>query len=327
MTVSTKQAFVEDVALDIGDFLTVTQTNKVSEVIEEKLIGYELTERNTEVDSDSLDLLKIFLDSKRIEGRSEKTIDRYSYILERMIREIGTPVNKMTVFHLRGYLMDLKNQGLQASSLEGIRSVMSSYFGWLWKENLIPTNPCANIGSIKSQKKIRHPYSAVDIQKLKDGCKSQRDKAIISFLLSTGARISEVCSLNRDDIDFTALECTVLGKGNKQRTVYLDEVTAMELNNYLERRTDKSWALFSGKGTERMTPHGVRKMLDDLGKATGVENVHPHRFRRTLATNLINHGMPIQEVAMILGHENINTTMKYVYLDKNNVKNSYKKYA
>lgn len=326
MTVSTKKAFVDEVALEVGDFLTVTQTNQVSDIITDKLSGYELTERNNEVDAGSLDLLKVFLDAKKIEGRSEKTIDRYSYILERMIREIGAPVEKMTVFHLRGYLMDLKKQGLQESSLEGVRSVMSSFFGWLWKENLITTNPCANIGSIKSQKKIRLPFSMVDIQKMKKGCKSQRDTALICFLLSTGARISEVCALNMNDVDFAELECTVLGKGNKERTVYIDEVTAMELQTYMLTRKDKSDALFAGKGTKRMTPHGVRKMLADLGKKTGVENVHPHRFRRTLATNLIQHGMAIQEVAMILGHENINTTMKYVYIGKNNVKNSYRKY-
>lgn len=328
MTMAAKQQLVTDVAKDIGDFLTVTQTNSVSEVLTDKLTAYELIEVHAgETDPDSLNMLEIFLDAKRIEGRSVKTIGRYSYILERMIREIGIPISKITVHHLRSYLMTLKKSGLQDSSLEGVRSVMSSFFGWLWKENLIQSNPCGNLGTIKVQKKIRRPYSATDIEKLKKGCTNQRDRAVICFLLSTGARISEVCALDMSDVNFGQLECTVLGKGNKERTVYIDEVTAMELQNYLLTRKDSSLALFAGKGTKRMTSHGMRKMLTELSKRTGVENVHPHRFRRTLATNLIDHGMPIQEVAYILGHEKIDTTMKYIYIDQTNVKHSYQRYS
>lgn len=328
MTVQAKQQLVTDVVEEIGDFLTVTNTNKVGDVLTEALTGYDLIEISPQqIGQTSLNYLQLFLDAKRVEGRSEKTINRYSYALEKALQAIGTPVDKISVFHIRSYLMEEKKRGLQDSSIEGLRSVLSSFFGWLWKEGLLKSNPCANIGPVKCQKKIRLPYSSVEIAKLKKVCHTQRDKALLAFMLSTGARISEICALDIKDVNLNSLDCTVLGKGNKQRTVYIDEVTAMELQNYIQTRTDGSPALFAGKGTKRMTPHGVRKRLTDLGAEAGVKNVHPHRFRRTLATNLINHGMQLQEVALILGHENINTTLKYVFINKANVENSYRKYA
>ena len=224
------------------------------------------------------------------------------------------------------YLMENKQRGLSDRSVEGLRSVLSSFFGWLWKEGLIRSNPCANVSTIKYKKQIRLPYSPVELELIKRACRTPRDIALVSVLRSTGARISEICDLNRGDIDLELREGTVLGKGNKERTVYLDEIAAAELKAYLETRTDDHPALFTGKGTERMTPHGVRFFLKTIEKRSGVPNVHPHRFRRTLATSLILHGMPIQEVAIILGHENINTTMTYVHIDKVNVKASYSKY-
>lgn len=204
---------------------------------------------------------------------------------------------------------------------------LSSFFGWLQKEGLIPANPCANLGAIKCAKVVREPYSATDIERLKEACSSLRDRAIIMFLLSSGCRISEVCGLNRNDIDMASAECTVLGKGNKERVVYLDSVALMLLRRYLASRKDAHNALFVGLRGERLQPGGVRAMLKQLEAKTGVPNVHPHRFRRTLATNLIARGMPIQEVAAILGHDKLDTTMKYVYLEKSNIKNSFAKYA
>lgn len=328
MTVQAKQQLVTDVVQEIGDFLTVTNTNKVGDILTEALTGYDLIELTPQqIGQTSLNYMELFLDAKRVEGRSEKTICRYSYTLEKALMAIGTPVDKITVFHIRTYLMDEKKRGLQDSSVEGLRNVLSSFFGWLWKEGLLPKNPCANIGPIKCQKKIRLPYSPVELQKIRNACKTSRDKALVAFLLASGARISEVCALDIKDVNFRDLDCKVLGKGNKERTVYIDTVTAMELQAYLEQRTDNSAALFAGKGTKRMTPHGVRERLKDIGEAAGVENVHPHRFRRTLATNLINHGMQLQDVALILGHENVNTTLKYVFIDKANVENSYRRYA
>lgn len=328
MTVQAKQKLVNEVAEEIGDFLTVTNTRKVSAVLENQLDQYDLIElKPDKISAGTKDLLQVFLDAKRVEGRSKKTIDRYSGMIEKALYDIGVPADQIDVFHIRAYLMQEKNRGLQDSSIEGIRSILSSFFGWLCKEGLIKKNPCANIGAVKCQKKVRPPYSAAEIERLKNACKTVRDKALICFLLSTGARISEVCDLNRGDICYDSLECNVLGKGNKERTVYMDEVTAMLLKEYMATRTDQFEALFIGKGSKRLTPHGVRDRLTKLGKRAGVDNVHPHRFRRTLATNLTGRGMPVQDVAVILGHENINTTLKYVHINTDNVKAAYRRYA
>ena len=326
MSIASKQMFLEAVEKQLGEILTASDTRQAMRKVTDVLSDYDL-ELVVKRNADSNDCLKAFIDAKKIEGRSEKTIKRYEYILGRFFEAVGISSREVTTYHIRGYLMDNKERGLADRSLEGIRSVMSSYFGWLWKEGLIERNPCANVGAIKCAKKIRLPYSSEDIERLKEMCGTIRDKAIISFLLSTGCRVSEVCALNRDDVDLNSLECKVLGKGNKERTVYFDKVTAMLLNRYILTRDDISPALFIGKGSKRLTAQGMRYMLKKVSEKANVENVHPHRFRRTLATNLIDRGMPIQEVAAVLGHDKIDTTTDYIYIEKENVKSAYRKYA
>lgn len=328
MSITAKQYLIKQVGHELGDTLTANDLQLVQQKLNQILSMYEVDDlSDSSVDGEADDFLKAFLEAKEIEGRSQKTINHYNYIITRMMQELNTPIRRITVFHLRNYLMAKKSRGIQDKTLEGMRSVFCSYFGWLQKEGLLPDNPCANLSPIKCAKKVRTPYTDVDIEQLKESCWCSRDKALISFLLSTGCRISEVCSLNRDSIDFFSCECTVLGKGNKERTVFIDDVTAMLLQRYLSERSDGCDALFIGKGTERMTPGGILARLHNIANKACVDNVHPHRFRRTLATNLINHGMQIQEVASILGHDKLDTTLKYVYIDKTNVKNAYKKYA
>ena len=273
------------------------------------------------------DMLDAFISAKSIEGRSAKTLERYRYILTKALQFMKVDERRTTVHHLRSFLMAERKRGVSDSTLEGYRSIFSSYFNWLQRESLIDKNPCVNLGPIRYQKVVRLPYSDVEIERLKEACDDVRDKALICFLLSTGCRISEVVSLNKQDIDLQNLQCTVNGKGNKQRIVYIDNVTRMNLRRYEISRGDASQALFAGKGSDRMTPGGIRKMLKTVGRAAGVDNVHPHRFRRTLATNLINRGMPIQEVAKVLGHDKLDTTMRYVYLDDRNVQVAYRKYS
>lgn len=326
MSIAARQVFLKDAEKAFGAVLTVEQLHRIMPLLGETLAGFEV-EQTVCMDDAGGDLLRAFIEAKEVEGRSPKTLNRYSYLIKNFLNACGTQTQKITVYHLRSYLMSEKRRGINDRTLEGLRSVLSSYFGWLQKEGLIQANPCANLGAIKCQKVVREPYSPTDIERLKEACSSLRDRAIISFLLSTGCRISEVCGLNRSDIDMTAAECTVLGKGNKQRIVYLDSVTIMLLRRYFNSRKDIHKALFVGLRGERLEPGGVRAMLKVLEQKTGVQNVHPHRFRRTLATNLIAHGMPIQEVASILGHDKLDTTMRYVYLDKTAVKNSYTKYS
>lgn len=327
MSVESKQMLLHDVERKLGNILTMNQAEEVMTIISEQLGCYDLERSESEVeDIEGKELLEAYISSKKIEGRSPKTLERYRYAIEKMMEKIDVPIRKISVFHIRKYLSEEKERGISDSTLEGVREVLSAYFGWLHKEGLISNNPVANLGTIKYKKVKRIPYSSIDIEKLKENCDCIRDKAIVCFLLSTGCRISEVCVLNRDDIDYEAKECMVLGKGNKERTVFMDDVTAMILKRYDDSRTDNNEALFIGKRGNRLTPHGVRYMLHKVADKADVENTHPHRFRRTLATNLIDHGMPIQEVATILGHDRLDTTMKYIYLSKSKVKNSYRKY-
>lgn len=328
MSICAKQLLLHDIEKSIGSVVTIEQLGQVMQMISENFSRYDVEQVPIEGDDiESGELLEVFLNAKRVEGRSHKTIERYRYIIKKMYETVNVPVKKMSVFHMRNYLANEKRRGVSDGTLDGVRQVLSAFFGWLHKEGLIQENPIANIGAIKSIKKVRKPFSGMDIERMKEVCTCDRDKAIISILLSTGCRISEICALNRDDVDFYKMEILVLGKGDKERVVYIDEITSMMLKRYFLQRTDLHEAMFVGKGTERMAPGGIRRMLKKVEAKSGVENVHPHRFRRTLATNLINRGMPIQEVAAILGHEKIDTTMKYIYTDRRNVKHSYGKYA
>lgn len=312
---------------EFNNTLSATTTDNILKTIADQLDLYNLEPiGESDLDIVSNDMLDSFLTAKRLEGRSEKTLERYKYIISKLLVFTKTPVRSITVYHLRRFLMEMKQRGNADSTIEGVREIFSSFFNWLQKEHLIENNPCNNLAPIKYAKKIRLPFTNAEIEKLKQSCKTTRDKAIVCFFLSTGCRVSEVVSLNRDDVDLKNLQCRVKGKGNKERVVYIDDVTALILNRYFSEHTDNLQPLFIGKNKKRLQPGGIRRMLVKLGQRAQVENVHPHRFRRTLATNLIHRGMSIQQVAKILGHEKLDTTMKYVYLDNNTLKFSYNKF-
>lgn len=332
MPITERQMLLNKISQSLSDKLPEKDLNAVMQIVTQHISGYEISNPPVQIsgaypDLASSEYVETFLMAKRIEGRSEKTIEHYRYCIENMLKAVNVPVSSINVYHIRKYLLEEKNRGISDSTIEGNRSVLSCFFGWLNKEGLLPTNPVSNISTIKCAKKIRKPLSDIDIEQIKEACGDDRNRAIFFFLLSTGCRISETCALNRDSIDFSNLECKVLGKGNKERTVYLSSVAAMMLKRYLNSRKDSFPALFIGKGSERMTPGGIRFMFKQVAERAGVDNLHPHRLRRTLATNLINHGMSIQEVAQILGHEKIDTTMKYIYTSQDNVKAAYRKFA
>lgn len=328
MSIAAKQVLLKDVEKKLGERFVVNDVNSIMQMLTETMSAYEVEQViDTSTDSESEEFLKAFLDAKRIEGKSDKTIKRYEYVIKRMYDAIKVPIRKISVFHFRSYFTEEKKRGVSDSTLNGIRQIFSAYFNWLQKEGLLVQNPIVNLNAIKSTKKVRKPYTSVDIEKLKECCENNRNKAIISILLSSGCRISEICGLNKEDINFVTKEIVVFGKGKKERTVFIDDVTVMQIKRYLMERTDDEEALFIGKRGNRLTTGGIEKMLHKVAEKAEVDNVHPHRFRRTLATNLIDHGMAIQEVAAILGHEKLDTTMKYVYINKSNIKNSYNKYV
>ena len=330
MPIEAKISLMNKTEKGLSSQVTVDNMNTMLRILADTLQEYDVFELNQQaVQSD--DLLECYLEALKVEGRSPKTLERYEYVIRRLMDSVKVPTRQVTVYHVRSYLSAEQKRGICEGTLDNLRQVFSAYFGWLHREGLIERDPTGNLDPIKCAKKRKQIYSPIDIEKLNEMCGkmrySIRNRALVSFLRSTGCRISEVTELNRDDINLQTLEVVVTGKGDKQRKVYMDEVSGMLLKAYLESRKDDNEALFAGARGERLMPNGVRSMLKDLAKLAGVEHVHPHKFRRTLATNLNRRGMPIQEVAAILGHEKLDTTMKYIVLDKSQVKNSYRKFA
>ena len=326
MAIEAKVMLMNELERDLANTLTVVQMSTVMASLANKLTMYSL-ECNTNSASEPDDLLDAYLSAKTVEGKSEATIIQYRYVIGRLMASVNVHTKSITVYHLRKYLADEGARGISARTLENYRQTFNAYFNWLQRENLIINNPCRNLGKVKYPKKKKSIYNSADIERMKYNCKTLRDRAIICFLKATACRIGEMTSLNRDDVNLEKMECKVFGKGSKERIVYLDDVACMLLREYLDSRTDNYPALFIGKGTSRLSKHGVQNMLRKLGVTSKVKHLHAHKFRRSTATELIRHGMTVQEVAAILGHDKLDTTMEYVVLDQTDIKNSYRKYA
>ena len=324
--IDAKISFVEQLKDQLKDQLTMEQISRMMSAAYRILDRFEMSEIPDE-ETETDDMLNSYVSALKVECRSQKTIDRYVYIIGKLMDFAKVPTRRVSVHHLRNFLTQEKERGICENTLEGYREIFSAYFNWLQRESLIDKNPCVNLGVIKVPKKEKKTYTDAELERLNWFCGNIRNRAILHFLRSTGCRISEVTELNRDAVNLEALECVVHGKGNKERTVYLDEVAGMLLQQYLNERKDDVPALFVNRLGDRLKPGGVRMMLNDLAEKAQVEHVHPHKFRRTLATDLTRHGMPIQEVAKILGHEKLDTTMKYVVLNKDDIKASYRRFT
>lgn len=330
MAVEDKVTLLNSIKNISADILTQNQADQMLGLIADELGRYDIEMQ--ECDRSNDDCLDIYLAAKYSEGKSPETLFQYKYKLTCLMKRVKVPTKEITVYHLRKFLSDEKARGISDETLKDDKYCFSAYFNWLFREGLIPRNPVANLGAIKGKKVIKPAYQATDVERLKRACRNLRDLALISFLSATGCRVGEVVRLNRDDIDLQNYQCKVLGKGDKERMVYFDSVTAMVLREYLESRTDNYESLFPGNAyrdrSNRLSAQGIRRVFTTLRKRAGVDaRVHPHKFRRTLATNLIHKGMPIQEVAAILGHEKLDTTMKYVVIDQTDVHHHYNKYA
>lgn len=324
-----KQMYLQDLEKLLGSILTVDELHQVMIKADEALIDYEVTSAPSGGggDSDSDDLVRYFLDAKQAEGKSPKTIRHYSDVLRYLRNYTGITFQRMTIYHIRDYLTKERERGISPRTLNGYRSVYSSFFGWLSREGLIDRNPMNNLTTIKQPKVKKQPLSAVDAAKVAEVATTPRDRALIAFLAATGCRVGEVENANREDIDWESKSLIVCGKGEKERRVLLDDVTAMLLKRYLDSRTDSCPALFAGRGGVRLGIGGIEKVLKKAGKAAGVENVHPHRYRRTFASEMIKKGMPVQEVQLLLGHEKIETTMTYITVDERDVAERYRRLA
>ena len=332
MPMEAKVSFLNEAEKALSTEITAADLIDVMRILADVFQGYDITKIATgEIETD--DLLECYLNAQKVRGLSEKTIERYRYKIGKLMDALKIPTRQVTVHHVRGWMAKEQARGISDGTLRGDRSIFLAYFGWLHREGLIDRNPVGNLDPIKCPKKRKKIYTAVEMEKLDDSCDENnfryalRNRAIVSFLESTGCRISEMTGLDRDDVNMNTLEVVVNGKGDKQRKVYMSEVTGMLLQKYLDSRKDNEKYLFVGAKLERLTPGGVRAMLNKLAAYADVDHVHPHKFRRTLATNLNRRGMQIQQVAAILGHEKLDTTMQYVVLNDEDTKNSYRRFT
>lgn len=281
------------------------------------------------IPKNNVDALKLFIDSKRIEGCSEKSLNYYRTTLELTLKEVDKDYFLINTEDLRSFLSLYKEQkSVSKTTIDNVRRIISTFFSWLENEDYISKSPCRRIHKVRTGKVVKEVYSDETIELIKQATKNKRDLAIIEILMSTGIRVGELVKLNLNDIDFEGKECIVLGKGNKQRKVYFDAKTKIHLKQYIDSRIDDNEALFVSllKPYNRLEISGVEIMLRKIGRKIGINKVHPHKFRRTLATKAIDKGMPIEQVQHLLGHAKIDTTLEYAMVDDHNVKLSHKKY-
>lgn len=327
-----KKTLINQIQMEMSGVLNNAQRQKLCDVLEHCFFNVDVVALDNEnlIQSKSNQTLKEeFLSAKQIEGCSERSVSYYSSTLDNLIKTLEKPFNQMETKDLRVYLSDYqKRNDASKQTIDNIRRILSSFFTWLEDEDYILKSPVRRIHKIKTTKQVKETYSDEALERLRDNCKCIRDLAIIDILSSTGMRVGELVKLNRADVDFVNRECVVLGKGSKERIVYFDARTKLHLQNYLNSRKDENEALFVSllEPHNRLEIAGVEIMLRKLGRSLEINKVHPHKFRRTLATRAIDKGMPIEQVQKLLGHQKIDTTMEYAIVDQQNVKNSHKKY-
>ena len=310
-------------------YLNNEQLLRLQEALEACLAGVIIEPGDKETSRDEPDAIAAFIAAKRIEGCSEKTLKYYEKTILAVVNSIGKRVQQITTDDLRQYLTRYQvERNTSKVTIDNIRRILASFYSWLEDEDYIVKSPVRRIHKVKTAKIVKDTYSDEALELMRDNCESLRDLAIIDLLASSGMRIGEMVALNRDDINFNERECVVFGKGNKERLVYFDARTKIHLQNYLDNRMDNNPALF----VTLRSPHnriqigGVETMLRALGCKLSLSKVHPHKFRRTLATSAIDKGMPIEQVQQLLGHQKIDTTMHYAMVKQQNVKLAHRKF-
>lgn len=305
------------------------QLERLKDVLEATFKDVELIEKCESKVEDDLNLVSTFLSAKRVEGCSEKSMLYYESTIQNALQAIGKGVKDISTDDLRKYLDDYQQRsGASKVTVDNIRRILSSFFSWLEEEFYIIKSPVRRIHKVKTGKVVKETYSDEALELMRDSCENSRDLALIDILASTGMRVGELVKLNRADIDFQNRECIVTGKGNKQRIVYFDARTKIHLQNYLRERKDDNQALFVTllAPYERLQISGVEIRLRHIGKELNMTKVHPHKFRRTLATMAIDKGMPIEQVQHLLGHQSLDTTLQYAMVNQSNVKMSHHKF-
>ena len=316
------------VIAEIEQYMLPYLDNSQLEHLHETLL-FCLRDKPAKTEQQEQDLVQLFLAAKRVEGCSDKTVHYYESTIRNVLRKVEKSVKQVTTDDLRLYLDDYQSKSdVSKVTIDNIRRILSSFFAWLEDENYILKNLVKRIHKVKTCKTVKETYSDEVLELMRDNSECPRDLAIIDLLASTGMRVGELVKLDRSDIDFANRECIVLGKGNKQRMVYFDARTKIHLQNYLDSRNDDNPALFVSlqKPFVRLQISGVEIRLRKLGKKLDLDKVHPHKFRRTLATVAIDKGMPIEQVQQLLGHQSVDTTLQYAMVNQTNVKRSHQKF-
>lgn len=325
-----KDARIAEVLQEMLPYLDNSQMEQLQRVLQHTFWNCSVEEKQDgEPSEQTPDMVDLFLASKRVEGCSEKTLTYYKATIEASINEIGKQIRHITTEDLRSYLTEYQRKRHSSRvTIDNIRRILSSFFSWLEDEDYILKSPVRRIHRVKTSTVIKETYTDEALETMRDNCTELRDLAMIDLLASTGMRVGEMVLLNQDDIDFNERECIVFGKGDKERLVYFDARTKIHLQNYLASRTDTEQALFVSLKApyKRLQIGGVESRLREMGKRLDIPKVHPHKFRRTLATVAIDKGMPIEQLQQLLGHQRIDTTLKYAMVKQSNVKLAHRKY-
>lgn len=325
-----KEKIISEIIREMLSSLNNEQLSKLKTTLEIYLYNVSIeAKQEADTEQEEVDYLEVFLSAKRIEGCSEKTLIYYKNTIQQMLDSIGKSVCIIVTEDLRTYLAEYQKEKQSSKvTIDNIRRIFSSFFAWLEDEDYIIKSPVRRIHRIKAASTIKETYTDEQLESMRDNCDNPRDLALIDILASTGMRVGELVLLNRDDISFDERECIVFGKGDKERMVYFDARTKIHLQNYLDSRTDNNDALFVSLKApyNRMKIGGIELRLREMGKRLNIDKVHPHKFRRTLATVAIDKGMPIEQLQKLLGHQRIDTTLQYAMVKQSNVKIAHRKY-
>lgn len=327
-----KENIIQAIVADMQRDLDCRQMARLKTVLFKKLQDIEIIEKRDFQEhhqEENVEFLDSFLSAKKIEGCSEKTLAYYRHTIEKMLMTVAVAVCHISTMDIRQYLSSYQEKnGSSKVTIDNMRRIFSSFFAWLEDEDYIAKSPVRRIHKVKTDSLVKEVLTDEQLEQLRDSCTNQRDLAMIDLLASTGIRVGELVKLNRADIDFHERQCVVFGKGNKERQVYFNARTKLHLQQYLESRTDDNPALFVSLSSpyNRLTISGVEVRIRTMGKRLNMPKVHPHKFRRTLATMAIDKGMPIEQVQRLLGHVRIDTTLQYAIVNQNNVKMAHKKY-
>ena len=323
-----KEQLIEEIQLKMLNHLSNEQLILLRNTLQEAFSKVEVSISDIPQKADKTPV-EAFISAKRIEGCSEKTLKYYQSTIDALLTTLGKSAQQLTTEDLRDYLTNYQRKRQSSKvTIDNIRRILSSFFSWLEDEDYIIKSPVRRIHKVKTAKVVKDTYTDEELELMRDNCRSVRDLAMIDLFASSGMRVGELVALNREDINFSERECVVLGKGDKERMVYFDARTKLHLQDYLAERSDTNPALFVTLRAphERLQIGGVESRLRNLGQQLHLQKVHPHKFRRTLATTAIDKGMPIEQVQQLLGHQKIDTTMHYAMVKQQNVKLAHRKY-